>query len=273
MPPLPHHRAYGSVPRRFGGLSGCHRLQGEQPHVWGRDPLHEVGGRRRAFGAGCRRGHFDLLPAPTHGFTGAGCREGQFPLVWRSRRGHEIPVLLALSFNPLAGDRSGLQPAGRPTTPSADFCAAVRPPCRWPQSRRTRRRSPGVSPAAFLAAPPDLQPWPLMDSRLAARSIPASDPIPVRRVAISLHASFRRSLAVPPLRFARTSPPSGCTGDFHPQAAGPAQYTAWPCGPPPPAAAGFDRAGPSTPRSTIGMKDADLLFPSRSMDCTGLPVH
>jgi hypothetical protein len=22
MPPLPHHRAYGSVPRRFGGLSG-----------------------------------------------------------------------------------------------------------------------------------------------------------------------------------------------------------------------------------------------------------
>src|SRR5690348_7066307 len=23
MPPLPHHRAYGSVPRRFGGLTGC----------------------------------------------------------------------------------------------------------------------------------------------------------------------------------------------------------------------------------------------------------
>jgi hypothetical protein len=69
------------------------------------------------------------LPAPSRGFTGAGCREGQFPLVWRSRRGHEIPVLLALSFNPLAGDRSGLQPAGQPTTPSADFCAAVRPPC------------------------------------------------------------------------------------------------------------------------------------------------
>jgi len=29
------------------------------------------------------------------------------------------------------------------------------------------------------------------------------------------------------LRFARTSPPSGCTGDFHPQAAGHAQHT--PC--------------------------------------------
>src|SRR3954463_15723821 len=33
MPPLPHHRAYGSVPRRFGGLSGSHLLQGEQPHL------------------------------------------------------------------------------------------------------------------------------------------------------------------------------------------------------------------------------------------------
>src|SRR5205085_8578607 len=39
----------------------------------------------------------------------------------------------------------------------------------------------------------------------------------VRRVATLLHASFRRSLAVPPLRFASASPPSGCTGDFHPR--------------------------------------------------------
>jgi hypothetical protein len=32
MPPLPHHRAYGSVPRRFGGLSVhqlCHREQAQ----------------------------------------------------------------------------------------------------------------------------------------------------------------------------------------------------------------------------------------------------
>src|SRR4051812_44640991 len=50
-------------------------------------------------------------------------------------------------------------------------------------------------------------------------------PISVRRVAISLHASFRQSLAVLPLRFTRASPPSGCTGDFHPQAAGHAQHT------------------------------------------------
>ena len=30
---------------------------------------------------------------------------------------------------------------------------------------------------------------------------------------------------------------------------------------------GLDRAGPSNRRSTIGMKDADLLFPAKSMDC------
>src|SRR5829696_9580867 len=29
-PPLPHHRAYGSVPRRFGGLSTHKRLHGRQ---------------------------------------------------------------------------------------------------------------------------------------------------------------------------------------------------------------------------------------------------
>src|SRR4051812_22443720 len=50
-------------------------------------------------------------------------------------------------------------------------------------------------------------------------------PISVRLVAISFHASFRQFLAVLPLRFARASPPSGCTGDFHPQAAGHAQHT------------------------------------------------
>jgi hypothetical protein len=30
MPPLPHHRAYGSVPRRFGGLSIHQCLHGKQ---------------------------------------------------------------------------------------------------------------------------------------------------------------------------------------------------------------------------------------------------
>src|SRR5206468_665768 len=30
MPPLPHHRAYGSVPRRFGGLSTGQLFHGKQ---------------------------------------------------------------------------------------------------------------------------------------------------------------------------------------------------------------------------------------------------
>lgn len=39
---------------------------------------------------------------------------------------------------------------------------------RHPQSHHgTRRRSPGVSPTAFLARPPDVQPWPLMDMDFA----------------------------------------------------------------------------------------------------------
>ena len=45
----------------------------------------------------------------------------------------------------------------------------------------------------------------------------ASCPISVRRVATLLHASSRRSLAVPPLRFASASPPSSYTGDLHPK--------------------------------------------------------
>ena len=63
--------------------------------------------------------------------------------------------------------------------------------------------------------------------RLPARpTIPAWYPVSVRRVAILFHASFRRFLAVPPLRFTRVSPPSGYTGDFHPQDPGHAQHTA-----------------------------------------------
>ena len=33
MPPLPHHRVYGSVPRRFGGLSTRQLFHGKQPQT------------------------------------------------------------------------------------------------------------------------------------------------------------------------------------------------------------------------------------------------
>jgi len=40
----------------------------------------------------------------------------------------------------------------------------------------------------------------------------------VHRLPPLLHASFRPRLATKPLRFAITSPPSGCEGDLHPKA-------------------------------------------------------
>jgi hypothetical protein len=52
--------------------------------------------------------------------------------------------------------------------PSADFCTGVREP-HGPLSpvSRTRCRPPEVSPTAFAAHPPDLQPGPLMDKDFA----------------------------------------------------------------------------------------------------------
>ena len=50
------------------------------------------------------------------------------------------------------------------------------------------------------------------------RTLPASYPVLVHQLACLLHASFRPHLAVRPLRFAITSPPSGCEEDFHLQA-------------------------------------------------------
>jgi hypothetical protein len=92
-----------------------------------------------------------------------------------------------------------------PTMPSADFCAAVRsPPGFLSPEFETRRRSPEVSSTAFTAHLPDLQPWPLMDMDFAI-SCPLvqprlPNPIPVRQVTALLHASFRRHLAMTPLR-------------------------------------------------------------------------
>ena len=109
--------------------------------------------------------------------------------------------------------------------PSADFCAAVRWPCgrlspsalpsdtaqiSWGKPSFLPRTSAGFTVTA-------LDGYGLCDILPARPAVAASYPVAVRRITGSLHASFRRSLAVPPLRFASASPPSGCTGDFHPQ--------------------------------------------------------
>src|SRR5512132_3454989 len=118
--------------------------------------------------------------------------------------------------------------------PSADFCAGVGEP-RGSLSpvTETRRRSPEVSSTAFAAHPPDLQPqaldgYGLRDQLSARPARAASYPGSVRQVAALLHASFRPRLAAAPLRFANTSPPSGCVGDLHPLAVAHARHTTKP---------------------------------------------
>jgi hypothetical protein len=148
------------------------------------------------------------------------------PLYWD----HETPKLLALSFNPSRGP-FGPSADGWPSTPSADFCRVVERSCdhpspmwdTWQISRGKSGSLPRIL-AGFTAV--ILDGYGLRSALLARPITIASYPVSVRRDAISLHASFRRSLAAPPLRFARASPPSGCTGDFHPQAAGHARHTA-----------------------------------------------
>src|SRR5207249_2203539 len=95
---------------------------------------------------------------------------------------------------------------------------------------KTDGRTPEVSSTAFDAQPLDLHSVPLMDRGFAAncqlaRTLPASYPVLVHRLASLLHASFRPHLTVRPLRFAITSPPSGCEEDLHLPAVDHARHT------------------------------------------------
>jgi hypothetical protein len=118
-----------------------------------------------------------------------------------------------------------------PTMPSADFCAAVRPPCDdLSPVAETQRRPPEVRQTAFTARPPNLPPRSLMTVDFAiscslVRPGRPRYPVFVHRAAALLHASFRPHLAMMPLRFANPSPPSGWIEDFHLQAVGHARHT------------------------------------------------
>ena len=114
-----------------------------------------------------RRDRFDLCRDRTRGFTPAGHRQVQLKLDWRSLGSHEICALFALSFNPSSGTVrafAGTSRLLRPLLTSASRSARL---AALLVRHRTRCRSPGVSPTAFLAHPPDLQPWPLMDMDFA----------------------------------------------------------------------------------------------------------
>jgi hypothetical protein len=127
--------------------------------------------------------------------------------------------------------RSGLQRVAPPTTPSADFCAAVRPPHDdLSPHLGTQHRPPEVRSAAFIAHPSDPPPRPLMVVDFAielslVRPGRPRYPLLVHRAATLLHASFRPRLATTPLRFANPSPPSGWIKDFHLQTADHARHT------------------------------------------------
>ena len=134
--------------------------------------------------------------------------------------------------------------------PSADFCAAVRPPCGdLSLESETQRRSPEVRSTAFPARPPDLPPRSLMTVDFAitcslVRPGRPRYPVLVHRAAALLRASFRLRLATTPLRFANPSPPSGWIEDFHLQAVVHARHTSGRCGlrPAPRAASAHDGA-------------------------------
>jgi hypothetical protein len=114
-------------------------------------------------------------------------------------------------------------PTARPTMPSADSCASVRSPCGFLSSVRNKtqaspgkldrlRRTPAGSTALVLDGSGLCDKWPARPAK------DASYPVSVRRVAVLLRTAFRRHLAMTPLCFASPSPPSGWTGDLHPQA-------------------------------------------------------
>ena len=125
----------------------------------------------------------------------------------------------------------GLHPL-RTTTPAADFCRPVWVDRSTPSpDSGTNGRSPEVSSTAFRTQPPNLQPVPLMDMGFAINCPLARHCMPrIRFLYIGSYvcdtpASFRPRLATTPLRFAMTSPPSGCQGDLHPQAVEHARHT------------------------------------------------
>jgi len=205
--PLPHHRAYGSV---HGGSVGCV------------DTVH------RAFGPACHRVRFNLLHRRKSGFTLPSSREGQPQRVVRSLSVHETH---GLSATPSV--RAFVPPLGKTTMPSADFSDAIRS-LRGSLSRRLfalgtpetsrgkfhhLRRTPAESTPAALDG------YGLRGQAPARPATTASIRFLSIRPRLSLRASFRPRLAATPLRFARTSPPSGCTGDFHPQVVEHARHT------------------------------------------------
>jgi len=179
---------------------------------------------RRAFETGSHRACFGLSDSGAQGFTLRSGAQVQVDLILLPHGSPEKSRSTGLFH------RSGLRQRA-PTMPSADFCAAVRPPYGdLSPVAETQRRPPEVRPTAFAAPPPDLPPRRLMTMDFAIiRSLVRPGrpryPVLVHRAAVLLHASFRHHLAAMPLRFANPSPSSGWIEDSHLQAVDHARHT------------------------------------------------
>ncbi len=170
--------------------------------------------RRRVLGHALHHGRFGPLPGRPTGFTLALVRQGQHPLDLLPLSVHESHGLTT------APHRSGLQRSTAPTTPSADFCPAIRGPCGTLSPTRDAAQisrgkldhlpcTPAGSTAVALGGSG------LRDRELARPTTTASYPVSVRRAAGLLHASSEPRLATTPLRFASTSHPPCCAEDSH----------------------------------------------------------
>ena len=159
--------------------------------------------RRRRFAA----------PLATRGFTPTFQWELQLPgrLAHGVFETHGRPALLLVrpfALNLLPGSVGGGHPCPAPRALLRPLLTSRSAACEPRRPFRREARSPQVRVVAFPAQPPDLRRLPLV-ARASRSHCPlalvgaASYPVPVRRLAVSLPASFSAPLAVGALRFAR----------------------------------------------------------------------
>ena len=202
--------------RRFGKRQGLH------PLAFVDDPCRELLGPLASPRA------FTFFALPTGPLSG-----GRLP----SMLVPELPAPGTFAVWPFPVDHK--RSAG--TMASADSCAAVRVPygslsplSDTAQASRGKPDRLPRTPAGFTAM--TLGGYGLRCLVPARPVTPASYPVSVRQVAVlptclstgpvdRQAASFRPRLTTTPLRFASTSPPPGCAGDFHPLAVEHARHT------------------------------------------------
>ena len=139
MPPLPHHRAYGSVPRRFGGLSAHRLFHGKQTQT-----------TETSFGEGTVQGFRGAQPPGS-----LGAEDGRNGRPFGDLEAAELPIALAarLPLNPDEATQAPSDPAierwqlvplaeaeiAGPTPQervrSAIICSRLTPRCRRVSSR------------------------------------------------------------------------------------------------------------------------------------------